>query len=96
MKNVLFVALLSAFTLVNAQFSYAHPDDTSSDHCVSKVTHPMPTPNFTSDRRVQGGWVPQAPMKPASAQLAYWTEKAIRDGGQTVRVENGQLWLRNR
>lgn len=99
MKNILFVALLLTGALGNAQFSYATKSSLNSCDGDDKGTSStsLPVPNFKAmKRRPVRAWIPSAPMKKGSALQRYWAEKVERDGGRTMKIVGGQLWLRSR
>lgn len=98
MKNILFFALLSTVALGNAQSSYAVKTRSDGDgKSSSSASTALPVPDFKSmNRRPARVWMPSAPMKNGSVQQRYWAEKVRRDGGRTIKMVDGQLWIRSR
>ncbi len=99
MKNILFVALFLTGALGNAQFSYAAKSSLNSCDGDGKGTSSTsrPVPKFKkTKRRPAKTWMPAAPIKPGSTLQSYWKAEVEKDGGATLKMVKGQLWIRNR
>lgn len=68
MKRNLFVLMISAFVLMNAQQSYAMEELNEDENTLS-----LPTPSLSKQPRAKK-WIPQAPMK--ESQLVTWIKRA--------------------
>ncbi|MBX9786624.1 MAG: hypothetical protein K2Y08_04740 [Alphaproteobacteria bacterium] len=88
MKKNLFVLMLSAFVLMNAQPSYAMMEIEEN-----KIKSPLPTPSLPTPSLPQKPrekrWIPQAPMK--EDLLNRWIKKANDFPGE-YRIVGDILW----
>lgn len=84
MKKNLFVLMLSAFVLMNAQQSYAMEELNDNENRSS-----LPTPSLSKKTR-EKKWIPQAPMK--ESDLGGWIKRSSRFPWE-YRIVGNTLWI---
>ncbi|EKE08974.1 MAG: hypothetical protein ACD_16C00230G0003 [uncultured bacterium] len=93
MKKTLLTLILSTFSLVSIEASYAMDEENAQENkALLKRPLNIPKPDFSSHLTELGQpeWIPQAPIK-NSALLNYWREQeAFRSD---VRVIGKNLWF---